>query len=114
MVMSLKLEQTNMPRIMVFSQIKNYLTSAFGFLLLVYFAYHALSGERGLLNWLRLQQELTTAKITLSKLKAENTALEKNIALIKSEHIHPDLLEERVRIMLNYARPEESIYYLPE
>jgi len=80
-----------------------------GFCVVGYFAYHSIEGDRGLVAWLRLQEQIRTASSELDGLRAERTALERRVSLLTPESLDRDLLEERVRIVLNFARREEII-----
>ncbi len=80
-----------------------------GFCVVGYFAYHSIEGDRGLVAWLRLQEQIRTASSELDGLRAERTALERRVSLLRPESLDRDLLEERVRIVLNFARPEEIV-----
>lgn len=87
---------------------------AFGACLVVYFAYHAVQGDHGILARTHLRAELAEAEATLSGLRAERQVLEHRAGLLSPDRIDPDLLEERVRVMLNYAHPDEVIYFYPD
>ena len=43
----------------------------------------------------------------LDALKAERANWERRVSLLKSESIDPDMLDERARVLLNYADPRE-------
>jgi cell division protein FtsB len=85
-----------------------------GLLVLGYFAYHALHGERGVLAWLRLQNEIQKAEAMLAESSAVRSALERRSRLLRSNSIDPDLLDERVRAVLNVGRPDEIIVLLQD
>ena len=87
---------------------------AFGACLVGYFAYHAVQGDHGILARTHLRAELAQAEATLSTLRSEREVLEHRAGLLSPERIDPDLLEERVRVMLNYAHPDEVIYFYPD
>ncbi len=87
---------------------------ALGACLVAYFAYHAVQGDHGFLARTHLNAELAQAEATLADLRAERAVLEHRAGLLSPEHIDPDLLEERVRVMLNYAHPDEVIYFYPD
>ena len=87
---------------------------AIGACLVAYFAYHAVQGDHGILARTHLKAELAQAEATLSALRSERQELEHRAGLLSPERIDPDLLEERVRIMLNYAHPDEVIYFYPD
>ena len=83
-----------------------------GGLLVVYFGYHAVHGERGLLAYLRLTQEFRKAEITRDLFHAERQLIERRTALLRPEGIDPDMLDERVRTMLNVGRRDELVIML--
>ena len=87
---------------------------AFGACLVAYFAYHAVQGDHGILARTHLKAELAQADATLAALRAERELLEHRASLLSPDHVDPDLLEERVRVMLNYAHPDEVIYFYPD
>jgi cell division protein FtsB len=71
--------------------------------------YHLVQGERGLLAWLRLNQEIKVAQAHLADLDGERSALEGRVALLRPEHLDRDMLDERARATLNLAGPREII-----
>lgn len=77
-----------------------------------YFAYHAVQGDRGLIAWLHLKQQLAQAKATEAELAAERAVLERRVALLRPEHLDPDLLAERAHALLNYGRDDEVLILL--
>ena len=90
------------------------LVPAIGACLVGYFAYHAVQGDHGILARTHLRAELVQADATLAELRHEREILEYRAGLLSPERIDPDLLEERVRVMLNYAHPDEVIYFYPD
>ncbi|MBV9859323.1 MAG: septum formation initiator family protein [Alphaproteobacteria bacterium] len=84
-----------------------------GLFLAGYFAYHLVEGDRGLLAWLRLTQELRAAKGSLAAVEAQRTALDRKVANMRSDHIDPDLLDERVRGTLDAVAPNEIVIMRP-
>lgn len=74
-----------------------------------YFAYHAVQGDRGIIAWLVLNQQIREARAVESDLAAEQATLERRVALLRPDSLDPDLLEERARIMLNYAHADELV-----
>lgn len=82
--------------------------------LVVYFAYHAVQGERGLNAWWRLTQKIALAEATLDALNGQRAALEARVALLRPESLDPDMLEERARADLNFGRPDEMIVLQPK
>jgi len=88
------------------------LTPLVGLLFVVYFAYHALHGDRGLLAYIRLQQEIKKAEITRDLVHAERVVLEKRVSLLRPNSVDPDMLDERSRVMLNMGHRDEVVILL--
>jgi cell division protein FtsB len=80
-----------------------------GACLMGYFCYHLVQGERGLLAWLRLGNELREAQETASAVRGQRDALERRASLLRPESLDRDLLDERARATLNVALPNEII-----
>jgi cell division protein FtsB len=74
-----------------------------------YFAYHAVQGDRGIIAWLVLNQQIREAHATQADLAAERTALEQRVELLQPDSLDPDLLDERTRVMLNFAHADELV-----
>lgn len=75
----------------------------------VYFSYHIVQGDRGLIAWVHLKNEIGKAEETLGGIRAQKTELEKRVSLLRPDSLDPDMLEERARIMLNMGRPDERV-----
>ena len=76
-------------------------------LVIGYFGVNAYSGNRGLRAKQDLDQQIAELTAELDALKTERTSWERRIVLLKPESIDPDMLDERARILLNYADPRE-------
>ena len=76
-------------------------------LVIGYFGVNAYSGNRGLRAKQDLDQQIAELTAELDALKTERTSWERRIVLLKPESIDPDILDERARILLNYADPRE-------
>ena len=74
-----------------------------------YFAYHAVQGERGLLAYVQLQQQLDQAKAVDQELDSQRAELEQKVKLLRPDSLDPDMLEERAREVLNYTREDEVV-----
>ena len=85
-----------------------------GLSMLVYFSYHMLHGERGLLSWWKLQKRVLEAKATVHITSNQKYNLEKKIKLLNPSGLDLDMLEERARLMLNYGYPDDVIILDPE
>lgn len=76
-----------------------------------YFAYHAVQGERGLLAWLKLSQQVQETEASLDRIKAKRMRLEARVRLLRPDSLDPDLLEERARATLGLAHPDDVVIY---
>ena len=84
-----------------------------GLALIGYFAYHLVEGDRGLLAWLRVTQELHGAQQTLTNVTAEREALDRRVSNLRSDRVDPDLLDTQVRKTLDVAAPDEIVIMQP-
>lgn len=81
--------------------------------MVAYFAYHALHGDRGFYAWIMLKQEKAQVEATARTVAEQRTRLEHRVGLLRSDHLDPDLLEERAQATLNYGAPDDHIIFLP-
>jgi cell division protein FtsB len=81
-----------------------------GVSLVVYFAYHLVQGERGLLAWMRLSQQIRQARITLAEVHAEQEPKARRVLLLR-DPIDRDLLDEQSRATLNLGGPNEIVIF---
>lgn len=79
------------------------------FAVLIYFIFHAVTGENGLFSYLEIKKKVETAETTLESLKNEKQHLEQITALLSNKTLDLDILEERCKTILNYAYPDEII-----
>ena len=66
-------------------------------------------GDRGVLAWLRLKNEALDAEQQLAKVTSQRLDLEHRVLLLHPDHLDPDMLEERARVMLNMGREDEVV-----
>jgi cell division protein FtsB len=79
----------------------------FAALFIGYFAVNAFTGNRGLRAQQDLDQQISAMKAELAQLKAERALWERRVALLRSDRIDPDMLDERARALLGYADPRD-------
>jgi cell division protein FtsB len=84
-----------------------------GITLACYFGYHLVEGERGLIAWLRLTQELKQAQATAAATRLERDALDHRVGLLRPDHLDRDMMDERARETLNLAAPNEIVILRP-
>lgn len=80
-------------------------------LLMIYFGYHIVQGERGLFSWMRLRQKVTESEHHLAQIQAEKETLERRVHLLRPDSVDQDMLEERARKILNWGHPGEVVIY---
>jgi cell division protein FtsB len=78
-------------------------------LLIGYFAINAYGGKHGLKAKQALDAEITELTTNLTTARAERTRWERRVALLKSDRIDPDTLEERARALLGYIDPRDVV-----
>ncbi len=81
----------------------------FAGLFIGYFAVNAFTGAHGLRAQADLDKQLATMKGELAHLKGERAVWERRVALLRSDKIDPDMLDERARALLSYADPRDVI-----
>ncbi|MDR3031137.1 MAG: septum formation initiator family protein [Holosporales bacterium] len=79
------------------------------FLVFFYFIFHAITGENGLFSYLIVKKKVNETSVKLENLTRERLYLENNVRLLSRQTLDLDILEERCRIILNYAYPNEII-----
>jgi cell division protein FtsB len=72
-----------------------------------YFAVNAYTGAHGLRAQKDLDQSLTRMQAELTQLKAQRAGWERRVALLRSNQIDPDMLDERARALLGYVDPRD-------
>jgi cell division protein FtsB len=76
-------------------------------LVIGYFAVNAHTGDHGLRAKQDLDQQIAQLTGEVGALKAERTRWERRVALLKSDSLDPDMLDERARALLDYLDPRE-------
>ncbi len=76
---------------------------------MLYFIFHAINGENGARSYILIKKQVASKTARLTQLKAEENKLERNVKLLNNKSLDLDLLEERCRIVLNYAFPNDII-----
>lgn len=88
---------------------------AFGLSLLVlYFAYHAFAGEKGIGRWTDSQIELQNRQAELARLQADIERLRVDIRRLTPGSVDPDFVEALARDKLAFAYPDEIVLLTPE
>ncbi len=83
-------------------------------LLVLYFAYHAFAGEKGLGQWTDAQIELQDRQAELERLQAEIERLKIDIRRLTPGSVDPDFVEALARDKLAFVYPGEIVLLTPE
>src|ERR1700691_1866911 len=78
-------------------------------LLIGYFGVNAYSGDRGLKAKEDIDRQTAALTADLQRLQREHAQWERRIALLKSDDLDPDMLDERARALLDYVDPNELV-----
>jgi len=76
-------------------------------LLIGYFGVNAFSGNRGLKAKQDIDQQIASLSAELAQLQVERGKWQRRIALLKSNRLDPDMLDERARALLDYTDPHD-------
>jgi cell division protein FtsB len=83
-------------------------------LLIGYFGINAYTGDHGLRAKQDLDAQITELTDELAALRAERANWERRVALLQSQSIDADMLDERARALLNYTDPRELTLQLKQ
>jgi len=82
-------------------------------IVIAYLSYHALHGEQGYLNHVRIKAQLAHAQSELADVQATRLHMEDRVARLNTEGpegaVDVDYLEERARAVLRFAHPDEIV-----
>jgi cell division protein FtsB len=79
------------------------------FLFAGYFGWQATQGSRGLHAYAQRQQEEKAALAELDAARSDLAIWQRRVAALRGGHLDTDVLDERVRAMLNLSRPDDII-----
>ena len=81
-------------------------------LVLSYFGYHAVHGDRGLVAWMDNSRLVEQRRIELASLQEKRRGLEHQVEALHTDRMSRDLLEEELK-KLGYIGDNEVIILLP-
>ena len=79
---------------------------------MIYFAYHALEGDRGLFAWIGLSRGIAQLQATAADLAVERHQAEVRASSLRPDNLDLDMLDERARFLLNLAGDDEVVILL--
>ena len=74
-----------------------------------YFAYHLQTGDHGLEARADLDRRKQVLDGELAGLEAVRLRLERDVSLLRSDSLDPDMLDERARAILNLAHDDDLV-----
>ena len=93
----------------MFARVRPYLPTIIIALLIIYFGWQALTGDRGLLGQGARKAALAQETAELQGLEAQRRELESRVELLRDDHLSRDLLEERAHVILGFADPRDYV-----
>lgn len=76
----------------------------------VYFCYHAVSGDRGIVALFKLNNKVGELQASADQTHAERLQMEYKVSLLKPNSLDLDMLDEQARRLLGYAAKDEIVY----
>ena len=96
-------------------EVKKHTRAAIGpFLLILMVSYFGISfvqGDRGLLAWIRLSDEIALVQADLTDLMVNRARIEHRIQLLRPNGLDLDMLDERARALLGFSQKDEVVIY---
>ena len=76
---------------------------------ILYLGVQALTGQYGLLTGADRAERLALREAKVERLEDERHDLQVRVRYLKQDHLSRDLLEERARVILGYADPDDHV-----
>lgn len=80
--------------------------------LVVYFGYHGLTGEQGVLAWAGTNNRMAELEAELATVESERRELENRATRLRDASLDLDLVDERARELLNVSEPDDYVIRL--
>ncbi len=87
------------------------ITPCLGFCALMYFGYHSVQGDRGIISYLRLSAQLERTEMALRDSNQARDALVRRVGLLRPENLDRDMLDQQARHILGLAHPHDVVIY---
>jgi len=78
---------------------------------IVYFGFHVVHGDRGLLTYWRLKTMISETQPLVEATLNQRMVLEKRVRLLRPDSLDIDMLEERARVMLNFGYKNDIVIF---
>jgi cell division protein FtsB len=89
--------------------ISHYLVTFASVGLCMYFTFHLLHGSMGYFALRGVNEKLAATQEKHDMLLLERTALENRVKLLRPASLDLDMLDERARVVLGFAKPDERV-----
>ncbi len=89
------------------------ITPCLGICALMYFCYHTVQGDRGVIAYLRLSTQLERTEMALRDSGEAREALARQVRLLRPENLDRDMLDEQARRGLGLTHPDDIVIYTP-
>jgi cell division protein FtsB len=83
--------------------------SILGALLFLYFVMHAVQGDRGLLAWLKIRQQIAIAETEYKVSEVQRKNWAHRIKLLRVDAMDRDMLDERARAITGFIKTNEFV-----
>ena len=83
----------------------------FCLILAFYFTYHAITGERGLLRFLELKNEIKKEEALAQKIRQNRLEIQANVNALSPESMDLDMLDEVGRKTLNVGEKKDYLIF---
>ena len=80
----------------------------------VYLAFHALSGNQGVMRWVDYENDIAKYEARLETAQAERGALEKRVKALQASNLDLDVLDEKSRELVFLSHPNEITIWLDD
>lgn len=78
-------------------------------LLILYFTYHSINGQRGVISMFKMQKEIMDKKVVLENLHNEKAVLDNKVKQLYPKTLDKDYLDELARRNLGYIDSKEKL-----
>ena len=79
-------------------------------LLLIYFVFHSIYGNRGMIAYFKLNQKFEKSYVELEALRAERIEINNRVKMLRPESLDKDMLDQQARNILGLASPKEQVF----
>ncbi len=91
-------------------ELKKFIFNIIIVFMLLYFVFHSIYGNRGIVAYFNLQAKLENSYKKLKLLRVKKLEIENRVKLLRSKLLDKDMLDEKTRNILGLSLPEEKIF----